>query len=68
VILRRIHQDARYGGVLTSLVAEISILAGVDIAQMFYDPTMTIFVTSPGQSRNTTWMGRQIFWRNFTAI
>ena len=49
VILKRIHEDPAYGAVLTTLIPEISSLTGVDIAQVYYDPTMTIFVTSPGR-------------------
>ena len=49
VILKRIHEDPAYGGVLQALIPELSSLTGVDIAQVYYDPTMTIFVTSPGR-------------------
>jgi hypothetical protein len=49
VILKRIHEDQVYGGVLGRIVPELSRLAGVDIAKTYYDPTMTIFVTSPGR-------------------
>ena len=49
VILKRIHEDAVYGGILQSLIPELSALTGVDIAGVYYDPTMTIFVTSPGR-------------------
>ena len=49
VILKRIHEDPAYGGVLQELIPELSSLSGVDIAKVYYDPTMTIFVTSPGR-------------------
>jgi hypothetical protein len=49
VILKRIHEDPVYGAVLKSLIPELSRLTGVDIAECYYDPTMTIFVTSPGR-------------------
>ncbi len=49
VILKRIHEDAAYGAVLQALIPELSSLTGVDIADVYYDPTMTIFVTSPGR-------------------
>jgi len=49
VILKRIHEDAVYGGILKEMIPELSALTGVDIAGVYYDPTMTIFVTSPGR-------------------
>ncbi len=49
VILKRIHEDPVYWAVLQSLIPELSSLTGVDIAEVYYDPTMTIFVTSPGR-------------------
>ena len=49
VILKRIHKDPVYRAVLKSLIPELSSLSGVDIADAYYDPTMTIFVTSPGR-------------------
>ncbi len=49
VILKRIHEDPAYWAVLEALIPELSSLTGVDIAQVYYDPTMTIFVTSPGR-------------------
>ena len=49
VILKRIHEDAVYGGILKEMIPELSTLTGVDIAGVYYDPTMTIFVTSPGR-------------------
>ena len=49
VILKRIHEDPVYRAVLDALIPELSGLTGVDIAKVYYDPTMTIFVTSPGR-------------------
>ena len=49
VILKRIHEDPLYGDVLAGLIPQLSALAAVDIANIYYDPTMTIFVTSPGR-------------------
>jgi hypothetical protein len=49
VILKRIHEDAVYGGILKRIIPELSTLTAVDMAKAFYDPTMTIFVTSPGR-------------------
>ncbi len=49
VILKRIHEDPVYAKVLEELIPQLSALAGVDIANIYYDPTMTIFVTSPGR-------------------
>ena len=49
VILKRIHEDAVYGGILQEMIPELSSLTGVDIPGVYYDPTMTIFVTSPGR-------------------
>jgi hypothetical protein len=49
VILKRIHEDAEYGEILRGLVSQISAVAGLDMASVYYDPTMTIFITSPGR-------------------
>ncbi len=49
VILKRIHEDAEYGDVLRGMLPEISALTGVEVEEVYYDPTMTIFVTSPGR-------------------
>ena len=49
VILKRIHEDAVYRAVLEEMIPELSALSEMDIAECFYDPTMTIFVTSPGR-------------------
>ena len=49
VILKRIHEDPVYRDILLALIPELSTLSGVDIANVYYDPTMTIFVTSPGR-------------------
>ncbi len=49
VILKRIHEDKVYGGILREIIPELSELADVDMAKVYYDPTMTIFVTSPGR-------------------
>ena len=49
VILKRIHEDATYAAVLETLIPQLSTVSGVDIARTFYDPTMTIFITSPGR-------------------
>ena len=49
VILKRIHEDPTYRAVLDEIVPALSALAGVDMAAEYYDPTMTIFVTSPGR-------------------
>jgi hypothetical protein len=49
VILKRIHEDATYGRILNTIVEELSQVAGVDLASVYYDPTMTIFITSPGR-------------------
>lgn len=49
VILKRIHEDQVYGGILKRIIPELSALSGVDISKIYYDPTMTIFVTSPGR-------------------
>jgi len=49
VILKRIHEDPEYREILMQLVPQISEVAGVDIAKVYYDPTMTIFITSPGR-------------------
>ena len=49
VILKRIHEDPTYRAVLDELIPELSTLTAVDIPATFYDPTMTIFITSPGR-------------------
>jgi len=49
VILKRIHEDAEYREILMQLVPQLSEVAGVNIAKVYYDPTMTIFITSPGR-------------------
>jgi len=49
VILKRIHEDPEYREILMQLVPQLSQVSGVDIAKMYYDPTMTIFITSPGR-------------------
>ena len=49
VILKRIHEDPYYHSVLDEIIPQISAVAGVDMAREYYDPTMTIFVTSPGR-------------------
>jgi hypothetical protein len=49
VILKRIHEDAVYRAVLLEIIPELSKLSGIDVARVYYDPTMTIFVTSPGR-------------------
>jgi len=49
VILKRIHEDPVYRDVLLEIIPELSKLSDVDMAKVFYDPTMTIFVTSPGR-------------------
>ena len=49
VILKRIHEDPAYRAVLHDILPQLSHVAGVDMAQEYYDPTMTIFVTSPGR-------------------
>jgi hypothetical protein len=49
VILKRIHEDPEYGEILRGLVSQISAVAGMDMASVYYDPTMTIFITSPGR-------------------
>ncbi len=49
VILKRIHEDPTYQAVLETLIPQLSNVSGVDIAATFYDPTMTIFITSPGR-------------------
>ena len=49
VILKRIHEDPYYRSVLDEIVPQLSDVAGVNIAAEYYDPTMTIFVTSPGR-------------------
>ena len=49
VILKRIHEDPTYRAVLHEIIPQLSHVAGVDMAAEYYDPTMTIFVTSPGR-------------------
>ena len=49
VILKRIHEDAVYRTVLNHIIPELSTLSSIDIAEDYYDPTMTVFVTSPGR-------------------
>jgi len=49
VILKRIHEDPAYREILMQLVPQLSEVAAVDIAKEYYDPTMTIFITSPGR-------------------
>ena len=49
VILKRIHEDPAYGNLLQELIPELSDLSGLDFPAIYYDPTMTIFVTSPGR-------------------
>ena len=49
VILKRIHEDPTYKAVLETLIPQLSKVSGVDIPRTFYDPTMTIFITSPGR-------------------
>ncbi len=49
VILKRIHEDPEYRAVLDELIPSLSAVSGVDMASVYYDPTMTIFVTSPGR-------------------
>ncbi|SNT22500.1 hypothetical protein SAMN05421770_105266 [Granulicella rosea] len=49
VILKRIHEDPLYGQALESLIPELSALSGVDMKDVYYDPTLTVFITSPGR-------------------
>lgn len=49
VILKRIHEEPEYGEILRGMLPEIAELTGVDVEEVYYDPTMTIFVTSPGR-------------------
>jgi hypothetical protein len=49
IILKRVHEDRVYREVLEEIIPRISALSGVDVADTYYDPTMTIFVTSPGR-------------------
>jgi hypothetical protein len=49
VILKRIHEDPTYRDVLMEIIPHFSELTGVNIPATYYDPTMTIFVTSPGR-------------------
>jgi len=49
VILKRIHEDPLYREALESLIPELSALSGVDMKSVYYDPTLTVFVTSPGR-------------------
>ena len=49
VILKRIHEDPTYRDVLNEIIPDLSEVSGVDIADVYYDPTMTIFITSPGR-------------------
>ena len=49
VILKRIHEDPTYARVLNEIIPELSRVSGVDIPKVYYDPTMTIFITSPGR-------------------
>lgn len=49
VILKRIHEDPEYATVLADLIPELSDVSGIDLARQYYDPTMTIFITSPGR-------------------
>ncbi len=49
VILKRIHEDPTYRDVLNDIIPQISAVSGVDMDKVYYDPTMTIFVTSPGR-------------------
>jgi hypothetical protein len=49
IILKRVHEDPVYREVLNQIIPQLSMLSGVDIAKVYYDPTMTIFVTSPGR-------------------
>lgn len=49
VILKRIHEDAAFGALLQTLISDLSEVSGIDLQQVYYDPTMTIFVTSPGR-------------------
>jgi hypothetical protein len=49
VIFKRIHEDPIYRDALESFLPELSNLSGVNIGEVFYDPIMTIFVTSPNR-------------------
>jgi len=49
VILKRIHEDPEYREILMQIVPQLSAVSGVDMAKVYYDPTMTIFITSPGR-------------------
>jgi hypothetical protein len=49
IILKRIHEDPLYAEALESLIPELSDLSGVDMKDVYYDPTLTVFVTSPGR-------------------
>jgi hypothetical protein len=49
VILKRIHEDPTYRDVLDEIIPQFSAVSGVDMAKVYYDPTMTIFITSPGR-------------------
>ncbi len=49
VILKRIHEEPEYGAILRAMLPEIAALTSVDVEEVYYDPTMTIFVTSPGR-------------------
>jgi len=49
IILKRIHEEPEYREALESFTTELSELTGVDLRRKYYDPILTIFITSPNR-------------------
>jgi hypothetical protein len=47
VMLKRVHEEQPYGEILEECLRELSETTGVDIHRRYYDPLMTILITSP---------------------
>ena len=49
VILKRIHEEPGYRELLESCTDELSNLSGLDLRRDYFDPIVTVFITSPGR-------------------
>ena len=49
VILKRIHQEPEYREALDKFIDELSDLTKINLRRKYYDPILTIFITSPNR-------------------
>lgn len=49
IILKRIHEEPEYREALEAFTTEISQLTGINLRKVYYDPILTIFITSPNR-------------------